>query len=150
MKSKLIRAVYSEVFPKAPYGINIRVELESKVGAGQTHKQALDELKDMVHGWYKENATPVVMSDESVPYTNTAPPVRNYNDGNIPGSREIRTIGKSKVQLEEEETDKRFQALKLTLEEIPDYDKALEILNKSEFKHNLDLKKIIALKKSTS
>lgn len=149
MKSKLIRAVYSEVFPKAPYGINIRVELESKVGTGQTHKQALDELKDMVQGWYKENATPVVMSDEAVPYSNTAP-IKYNNDGNIPGSREIRTIGPSKAEIEEKATDARFQALKLTLEEIPNYDKALEILNKSEFKHNLDLKKIIALKKSTS
>lgn len=149
MKSKLTRAVYRETFPKAPYGVNIHVELELKVGTGQTHDQALDELKDMVQGWYKKNAAPVIMSDEAIPYSNPTP-VKYNNDGNIPGSREIRTIGKSKTQLEEEETDKRFQALKTTLEEIPNYDKALEILNKSEFKHNLDLKKIIALKKSTS
>lgn len=149
MKSKLTRAVYRETFPKAPYGVNIHVELELKVGTGQTHDQALDELKDMVQGWYKKNAAPVIMSDEAIPYSNPAP-VKYNNDGNIPGSREIRTIGPSKAEIEEKATDARFQALKLTLEEIPNYDKALEVLNKSEFKHNLDLKKIIALKKSTS
>jgi hypothetical protein len=149
MKSKLTRVVYRETFPKAPYGINVHIELECKVDPKETYEQALDGLKNMVQGWYQKNGATVIMSEE-IPYVNNSVPVKQNNDGNIPGSREIRTIGPSKAQIEENETTEKFNALKKTLEEIKDYDPALNLLNNSEFKHNMDLKKIIVSKKSTN
>ncbi len=122
-KYKVLTVNFQRTFPIAQYGINVRVGGDIELQEGQTLEGALDWMNGKVEAWAKQNIPEPELTYTSFPV-------------------QTRTIPEYDPVYKEKETEE-FLALKKIIEDTPTKDLALKFLEKSNFKYNIELKKII-------
>jgi hypothetical protein len=122
---KISKVTLMKVFPIAAYGVNDRIEYEIYLQEDQTPEGALDFAAASIEDWARKNI-PVQTNDRSFPV-------------------QIRTIPEDPSYDEKERLE--YAAIRKTIDEAPTKKIALDLLAKSNFKYNIQLKEIANGKK---
>jgi hypothetical protein len=122
------RTIIRLAFPHPVYGTftPVKVEYEYPLGPNDNDQDALDDGKARAEAWYNTRY-PAIDAGYAPPSRNIEPSIAFVDNG---------------------QADAEFLAVKTTLEEINQYEKAATFLSKSAFRYHPELKAIVESKKT--